>query len=168
MTTMTDKTEQLVEALREELKQYGELMAMLEQQQQLVIERNAEGIQAIAEKIDHESTILEQCKASREGIQKTIAKDLGLANDNDFQKIVPKLPDDYQPLVKALIEENNHSVMRIGRIAKQNHVLLSRSIEMVNSLIRNICPDVTPNIYDQRGGVMQQTVSVGPAVEHVC
>ena len=78
------------------------------------------------------------------------------------------LPDDYQPLVKALIEENNHSVMRIGRIAKQNHVLLSRSIEMVNSLIRNICPDVTPNIYDQRGGVKQQTVSVGPAVEHVC
>ena len=144
------------------------LMAMLEQQQQLVIERNAEGIQAIAEKIDHESTILEQCKASREGIQKTIAKDLGLANDNDFQKIVPKLPDDYQPLVKALIEENNHSVMRIGRIAKQNHVLLSRSIEMVNSLIRNICPDVTPNIYNQRGGMMRQALSMGPAIEHVC
>ena len=114
---MPDKTEQLVEALREELKQYGELMAMLEQQQQLVIERNAEGIQAIAEKIDHESTILEQCKASREVIQKTIARDLDLANDNDFQKIVPMLPDDYQPLVKALIEENNHSVMPIGRFA---------------------------------------------------
>jgi len=45
---MTDKTEQLVDALREELKQYGEVMALLEQQQQLVMERNAEGIQTVA------------------------------------------------------------------------------------------------------------------------
>ena len=58
---MTDKTEQLVDALREELKQYGEVMALLEQQQQLVMERNAEGIQTVAERIDQESTILEQC-----------------------------------------------------------------------------------------------------------
>ena len=56
---MTDKTEQLVDALREELKQYGEVMALLEQQQQLVMERNAEGIQTVAERIDRESTILE-------------------------------------------------------------------------------------------------------------
>ena len=59
---MTDKTEQLVDALREELKQYGEVMALLEQQQQLVMERNAEGIQAVAERIDQESTILNNAR----------------------------------------------------------------------------------------------------------
>ena len=38
-----------------------------------------------------------------------------------ISKIVPKLPDDYQPLVKALVEENNVPLC-IRRIAKQNHV----------------------------------------------
>ena len=165
---MTDKTEQLVDALREELKQYGEVMALLEQQQQLVMERNAEGIQTVAERIDRESTILEQCKDSREVIQKSIAQELNLEDTHEFHQIIPMLPGDYQPLVKALIEENNHSIMRIGRIAKQNHMLLSRSIEMVSTLIRNICPDVTPNIYNQRGGMMRQALSMGPAIEHVC
>ena len=165
---MTDKTKQLVDALREELKQYGEVMALLEQQQQLVIERNAEGIQTVAERIDRESTILEQYKDSREVIQKSIAKELNFKDSHEFHQIIPMLPGDYQPLVYALIEENNHSIMRIGRIAKQNHMLLSRSIEMVSTLIRNICPDVTPNIYNQRGGMMRQALSVGPAIEHVC
>jgi len=91
-----------------------------------------------------------------------------LEDTHEFHQIIPMLPGDYQPLVKALIEENNHSIMRIGRIAKQNHMLLSRSIEMVSTLIRNICPDVTPNIYNQRGGMMRQALSVGPAIEHVC
>ena len=57
---MTDKTEQLVDALREELKQYGEVMALLEQQQQLVMERNAEGIQAVAERIDQGQRIVDE------------------------------------------------------------------------------------------------------------
>ena len=34
----------LVEKLRDELKQYGELLALLDQQQELVLKRDADGI----------------------------------------------------------------------------------------------------------------------------
>ena len=102
---MTDKTEQLVDALREELKQYGEVMALLEQQQQLVMERNAEGIQAVAEESIRNPPFWNNARIR--GVFKTIAKELNL-EDNEFHQIIPMLPGDYQPLVKALVEENNH------------------------------------------------------------
>ena len=55
----------LVEKLRDELKQYGELLALLDQQQELVLKRDADGIQSTAEQIDQQSMILESLIADR-------------------------------------------------------------------------------------------------------
>ena len=55
----------LVEKLRDELKQYGELLALLDQQQELVLKRDADGIQSTAEQIDQQSMILEELKTAR-------------------------------------------------------------------------------------------------------
>ena len=104
-------------------------MALLEQQQQFVVERNAEGIQTVAERIDENPPFLRMQGFS---IRKSIAG-TELGRHHEFHQIVPKLPVTISRWSRNTVEENNHSIMRIGRIAKQNHMLLSRSIEMVNA-----------------------------------
>ena len=85
-----------------------------------------------------------------------------------FEELTPRLPLDYQPLVKALVEDNNGSVQRIARLARQNHMLLSRSIEMMGGLLRSVCPDQTPNVYNGRGAMQANFLSGGFSCEHFC
>ena len=158
----------LVEKLRDELKQYGELLALLDQQQELVLKRDADGIQSTAEQIDQQSMILEELKTARKEAQSQVAEDLGLARVCAFENIIPLLPQEYQPLINAIIEDNNLSIQRIGRLARQNHLLLTRSIEMVGSLIRSVCPDQTPNVYNGNGAVISHPGHAAPTYEHVC
>lgn len=165
---MTATIESLVETLREELKQYGELMALLESQQQMVLERNADGMHSIAVEIDHQATVLEGMKTARLQAQQSLLASMGIDADTSFEDLFPKLPVDYQPLVKALVEENNRSIERIERIAKQNHSLLTRSIELINGLIKSVTPESKPDTYNQRGIKMSGSVAAQPTCEHIC
>lgn len=165
---MIDHIERLVERLREELKQYGELMALLDRQQELVLLRDADGIQSTAEQIDQQSVILEELKTLRQGVQEQVAQALGLEKPNKIEALIPYLPEAYRPLIKALVEDNNLSIQRIGRVARQNHMLLSRSIEMVGGLIRSICPDQSPSVYNGSGEMAPQSLYMNQTCEHVC
>ena len=165
---MIDQIEQLIERLRDELKQYGELLALLDQQQELVMKRDADGIQSTAEQIDQQSTVLEELKSTRKEVQSKLARSVELETVDSFEEIIPLLPREYQPLISALVEDNNHSIQRIGRLARQNHLLLTRSIEMVGSLIRSVCPDQTPSVYNGSGEMISHPLNAAPSCEHVC
>jgi hypothetical protein len=165
---MIDQIELLVERLRDELKQYGELMALLDRQQELVLQRDADGIQATGEQIDQQSFVLEELKAIRQRVQEDLAQAMGMSPSTTIEALLPNIPEAYRPLIKALVEDNNFSIQRIGRVARQNHMLLSRSIEMVGGLIRSICPDQTPNVYDGSGEVVSHSLYMNQTCEHVC
>jgi hypothetical protein len=165
---MIDQIELLVERLRDELKQYGELMALLDRQQELVLQRDADGIQATGEQIDQQSFVLEELKAIRQRVQEDLAQAMGMSPSTTIEALLPHIPEAYCPLIKALVEDNNFSIQRIGRVARQNHMLLSRSIEMVGGLIRSICPDQTPNVYDGSGEVVSHSLYMNQTCEHVC
>jgi len=62
--------------------------------------------------------------------------------DITFASLVPQLPPDYRPLVGALVEENNHLLVRVQQRARQNHLLLSRSLEMMQSFLNTLMPGV--------------------------
>lgn len=165
---MIEQIELLVERLRDELKQYGELMALLDRQQELVLQRDADGIQATAEQIDQQSMVLEEFKAVRRRVQEELAQALGMSPIDTIEELLPRLPQAYRPLIKALVEDNNFSIQRIGRVARQNHMLLSRSIEMVGGLIRSICPDQAPGVYNGSGEVVSHSLYMNQTCEHVC
>ena len=165
---MIDQIELLVERLRDELKQYGELMALLDRQQELVLQRDADGIQATAEQIDQQSIVLEDLKSIRQQVQEDLAQVLGMPSVTTIEELLPHMPEAYRPLIKALVEDNNFSIQRIGRVARQNHMLLSRSIEMVGGLIRSICPEQSPNVYNGSGEVVSHSLYMNQTCEHVC
>jgi flagellar biosynthesis/type III secretory pathway chaperone len=142
---------QLIEALREELEQYGEMLARLDYQQQLVMHRQTEDLfQSIAD-INAQAGVIATTRHAREQRQRQIAALLNLADTASFTDIVPLLPPDYRPLVQALVLENNELLIRVQQRARQNHLLLSHAVELMQNIITAIFPSTSPTTYDAAG-----------------
>jgi flagellar biosynthesis/type III secretory pathway chaperone len=137
---MNDLLHNLIEALREELKQYGEMLAVLDQQQSSVVQRHTHDLlQNVA------------VRREREQHQRNVARQLDLAEDANFGTIIPLLPPDYRPLVQALVQENNELLARVHQRTRQNHLLLSHAVELMQQLINAIFPGGSPKTYDSNG-----------------
>jgi flagellar biosynthesis/type III secretory pathway chaperone len=65
--------------------------------------------------------------------------------------LIPCLPADYRPLVAALVDENNHLLVRVRQRARQNHVLLRRSVELMRELLRTLFPARQTSVYNGHG-----------------
>ena len=150
---MNDALEKLIQALREELQQYGEMLARLDQQQEHVISRKSEDLLQATAEIEVQSKTMQRVRQERVDCQVAVAQQLGLASDATFAEMIPKLPGQYRPLVAALIQENNESLGRIHQRSRQNHILLCRSMELMSRLLGNLLPGMPSPTYTDKGGV---------------
>ncbi len=141
----------LIEALREELKQYGEMLALLDQQQQLVIQRQVTVLPENVNAVNAQAGIIAAARQEREQRQLHLSRILGLADNSGVMGLLPKLPSDYQPLVGALVDENNSLLTRVQQRARQNHLMLSHAVELMSQLINSIFPGTKPQTYDGAG-----------------
>lgn len=152
---MNDLLSKLIEALREELEQYGEMLARLDYQQQLVIHRQTDELfQSVAD-IKSQAGVITAARGEREKVQHQLAQVLNLAETADFAAIVPLLPVDYQPLVEALVQENTELLVRVQQRARQNHLLLSHAVELMQRLISAIFPSGGPITYNNSGRLQE-------------
>lgn len=150
---MNDALEQLIHALREELQHYGEMLARLDQQQEHAMNRMSEPLLEATAGIEVQSQAMQLARKTRVAAQAGVASSLGLASDATFAEIIPKLPADYRPLVGALVQENNESLMRIHNRSRQNHLLLCRSLELMSRLLGNLLPGASSPVYSGNGNV---------------
>jgi flagellar biosynthesis/type III secretory pathway chaperone len=157
---MKELLSHLIEALREELKQYGEMLALLDQQQSFVVRRQTNALPNSANSINAQAEILRGARHEREQRQRNLAGELALPEDANFKTLLPKLPAEYQPLVGALVEENNELLTRVQQRARQNHLLLSHCVDLMQQFIVSIFPAAKPVTYDGHG---HAPVAVVPA-----
>jgi hypothetical protein len=64
----------------------------------------------------------------------------GLPADATVEELKPHLPGNHAILVAALVEENNELLVRVRQRARQNHVLLNRSLELMQRFIGTLFP----------------------------
>jgi flagellar biosynthesis/type III secretory pathway chaperone len=157
----------LIEALREELKQYGEMLALLEQQQQLVIRRQVAELPENVNGVNAQAGIIAAARQEREQRQRQLARILQQPDASGFAILIPLLPADYRPLVEALVRENNELLVRVQQRARQNHLLLSHCVELMQQLINSIFPSVSPTTYDGTGHVPMAAVPPQPLYQAV-
>ena len=141
----------LIEALREELKQYGEMLARLDHQQNVVMRRQSEDILPSVAAINRQADIIAATRAEREQCQRQVAHQLNLPESAAFAAIVPLLPADYRPLVQALVQENNELLVRVQQRARQNQLLLRRSLDLMQNLLQTLFPVPQRGLYDGGG-----------------
>jgi flagellar biosynthesis/type III secretory pathway chaperone len=151
---MNELLQNLIEALREELKEYGEMLALLDQQQQMVMHRQTQDMLQCVAAINAQSETIAAARSERGQRQRHIALKLGLPEEAPFTALIPRLPPEYRPLVQALVQENNQLLVRVQQRARQNHLLLSRVVELMQNFLGSLFPGSQPVTYDDGGHML--------------
>jgi flagellar biosynthesis/type III secretory pathway chaperone len=151
---MNELLQNLIEALREELKEYGEMLALLDQQQQRVMHRQTQDLLQCAAAINSQAETIAAARREREQHQRHIALKLDLPETAAFAELTPRLPAEYRPLVQALVQENNQLLVRVQQRARQNHLLLSRVVELMQRFLGTLFPGSPPTTYNDTGQVL--------------
>jgi flagellar biosynthesis/type III secretory pathway chaperone len=142
----------LVHALREELQHYGELLARLDEEQECVLRRAPDDLLSAVVAIQEQSDAVQRARSYREDCRKQLVTELGLPLNSNFSQLVQILPRDYRPLISALMDENNALLRRVQQRARQNHLLLARSLELMQSFLGTMFQVGHGSTYDQTGG----------------
>lgn len=148
---MTSYITGLVNALREELQQYGEMLACLDEQQDFISRRAAEALVASTDQVEQQMLVVQKARSNRMAFLHQLLAYMELPKDTIFVDLLPRLPADYRPLVKALVEENNSLLHKIQSRTRQNHLLLTHSLNSMRSLMRSLFPSRTPTLYNETG-----------------
>ena len=135
---MNEPLQNLIEALREELKQYGEMLALLDHQQELVMQRRRDELLPSVAAINTQAEAIQAARQEREQRHRRLGELLELGEGASFAELRKHLPPEYRPLVDALVQENKELLGRVQKRARQNHLLLSRVVELMQRMICTI------------------------------
>jgi len=150
---MKAELDNLIATLRDELTQYGELLALLEQQQDLIVSRSAEGLLENLGAINAQVPIVAAARQHRDQLRKELATALSQPTTVSFRQLIALVPKEYQPLLEALVDEINDLLMRSQQRLRQNHLLLSRSLDLMQQMIFSLFPSSGGQTYTQTGTV---------------
>lgn len=150
---MTRSLEQLVATLREELQQYGEMLALLDRQQTLVAQRAATELLQSVSDINAQTAVLGVARQQREVAQRAVARELKLPEDATLVELIRRIPTPLGALVQALLDENNTCLLRVKQRAGQNRLLLSRSVELMQRLLNTLLVEAQTPVYNGNGSM---------------
>lgn len=136
--------QELVEALRDELKNYGQMLVLLDRQQESLLTRAANEVAQSISFIQTQGEAINEARQRREDCRRAVADGIGEPDTTTFKELIPLLPSDYQPLLKALVDENNELLFQVRRRARQNHLMLKRSVELMQQLLNSLAPPSHP------------------------
>ena len=165
---MTETIANLVSALRQELEQYGEMLTLLERQQQQIGARCADEVYQSIGSVKRQGLAIQKARTHREECRAQLAQALHRTRESSFAELISLLPADCQPLLCALVRENNVLLARVRQRARQNHLRLSRSIELMQGLINSLFPSRISRIYDGRGTMKLRRLSPRSFYEATC
>jgi|YelNatPaOPRAMG01_1025707.scaffolds.fasta_scaffold00847_24 Na+/phosphate symporter len=153
---MTDVLDHLIDALRTELQQYGEILSLLDLQEQAVKQQGAEEILRIVAAIHAQSAHIEAARAARQHWQQQLALALGLSPDATLSHLTTLVPEPYRLLLLALVQENNDLRRRVREQAEQNQALLRRAMALLEQVLAT---------FTGPGLLGQEPVEPAPALE---
>jgi hypothetical protein len=109
MTYLSD----LIEALRVELQQYGEMLARFDDPETLLAPNAPAAVPAKATALRDQERVVGLSVRKREQMQRRLARCLGLPEEADLAHILPLLPRKHQLLLRALMDENKELSARV-------------------------------------------------------
>ena len=155
---MNTTWERVADCLRDEVQEYGGLLRLFEEQQECVFNRDPDRLLQLIESIKEAAQRAEEIRFRRESCIRLFAVELGHAAGESLRSLLPAVDDEARPLLQALIDEVNRLIHRVRRITRQNHLLLSRTVELQQGILRQFYPGAFTPTYSALG-----RISVAPA-----
>jgi hypothetical protein len=156
--TMNITWEHIAQCLRNEVQEYGDMLRLFEEQQECVFNRDPGRLLQLIEVTKDATQRAEDARREREQCVSSFAAGLGRGADVTLRSLLPFIDCEARPLLQALIDEVNRLVHRVRRITRQNHLLLSRTVQLHQGLLRQFYPGAFTSTYSACG-----RVSVAPA-----
>jgi flagellar biosynthesis/type III secretory pathway chaperone len=116
--------------------------------------RRTQDLLQCAASINTQAETIAAARREREQHQRHVAVMLELPEAAGFAELAPRLPVEYRPLIQALVQENNQLLARIQHRAKQNHLLLSRVVELMQRFLGTLFPGNQASTYNDAGHVL--------------
>ncbi len=130
----------MIQALREEVTQYGELLALLEKQQQLILGRSTDGLLGNLRSIHAQVPLVGSARQCRDDCRQALASALGQPATISFRILIAAAPPHCRALFEALVDEINDLLQRSQERLRQNHRLISRSLSSLHRMILELLP----------------------------
>ncbi|MDD2765210.1 MAG: flagellar export chaperone FlgN [Opitutaceae bacterium] len=159
---MTITWEHLAEHLRREVQAYGGLLLLFEEQQACVFRRDAACLLRLIDAIADATRAAERARREREQCVSAFAVARGRNAEASLRSLLPCIEGEARPLLEALIAEVNHLIRRVRRVARQDHLLLSRLVELQQDLLRQFYPGAFTQTYSAQGRVALATAAAPP------
>lgn len=148
---MNEILEDLADALRDEMQEYGELLALLGEQQEAIVTRDIDTVNEIESQVDRTAAEIARRRALREEYLTRAASLVGAPEGRTLSEMLPAFPEALRPMFSALIGEINDLLETTQRKARQNQVLLGKMIETARDVLRTLCPEAVSDTYDRQG-----------------
>lgn len=137
---MTEHVEQLVEALRGELQHYGEMLALLDVDE-AARHRGLPAILIVLDSIRVQSAAINDARNHRLQAQSRLARVARIAGDPEREsllELVAGLSPDYQPLIRALLDEVDGLAVEVRHRAVLNQARLLAAADQLERFINSI------------------------------
>ncbi|MDQ8202560.1 flagellar protein FlgN [Pelagicoccus sp. SDUM812003] len=149
----------LVELLRHEVQEYGGLYNLLERQQQEIFKRDPELVMKTNEDIESYMTNMGVLREQRETMVRGMARACKVDEEQPLSQMLAHFPDFMRPMLQALVDEVNHMVRRTRQKARQNFMLLSRTMEISHETFQSLQPENYNKTYTKKGRVGVKTAA---------
>jgi flagellar biosynthesis/type III secretory pathway chaperone len=150
---MTHSWEIIVGCLRAELSEYGQLLNLFNEQQDLIFKHKPEEVLRMAGKIETQIQLLDAVRLKRETVIKDFALSNGQSADSTLRSLIRFFTPEIRPLLEALITDVNVIIHRVRRSLKLNHRLLSSMVETHQEVLRRLKPDAFNITYSSSGRI---------------
>ncbi|MEI6590283.1 MAG: flagellar export chaperone FlgN [Verrucomicrobiota bacterium] len=159
---MTKSWQSIVECLREEISEYGQLLNLFAAQQDLIFKRKPNEVLELSSKIHAQVEILETRRSEREAKVRDFAISHGLDADSTLRSMVQYFDAEARPLLVALIADVNLLIHRVRRSLRLNHRLLSCMVDSHQAVLKRVQPDSFNTTYSAMGRVTSSAVRSEP------
>ncbi len=143
----------LVGLLREEVQEYGGLYNLLERQQNEIFNRDPDLVMETNGAVETHVEQMDILRQKRESMVREMAVRCQGDQEQTLKDLLPSFPEFVRPLLEALIDEVNAMVKRTRQKARQNYLLLSRTMEITHEALRRSEPSNYSKTYSRKGQV---------------
>ncbi len=150
---MITNWEPIVQPLRDELQEHGALLNLFEEQQAAILQRQPDVVLSVADAISEQVELIRECQRRRKDVVHATATEAGFPKDLPLSGLIQHFPTAAEPLLQALIGEVNRLVRQTRRRARQNQMLLARTIEVSQEILQRISPSTVTRTYSAKGRV---------------
>ena len=142
---------ELLGAMNAELVEVRALLSAFADQQEAIVHRKPARVAASVQVVEKMVVKLRQARSRRDALLGQVARGLKAPVGTSISVLLRAFPVGVRPEVARLIEENVRLGQEVRRKASQNQVLLSRSIEVIQDILRAVEPTSVSRTYGENG-----------------